>query len=100
MLLGSCVHFILISDRNSSLVFESSRNTPSIVLVIVLLFIFCTPRITMHMCLLQTSKRETGISGVLVVTGDVAYVASITTPTPAGLIASVIATAICFVSLS
>lgn len=35
---------------------------------------------------------------MVLVTG--AYVASITTPTPAGLIASVIATAICFVSLS
>ncbi|KAJ0056776.1 hypothetical protein NL108_017463 [Boleophthalmus pectinirostris] len=37
--------------RNSSLVFGSSLKTPSIVLVTVLEFIFCTPRITIHMCL-------------------------------------------------
>lgn len=42
---------LLMRVRNSSLVFGSSRNTPSMVLVTVLLFIFCTPRITMHMCL-------------------------------------------------
>lgn len=86
-------------DKNSSRVFESSRNTPSIVLVIVLLFIFCTPRITMHMCLWQPTGRQMR-SGNKEKNGVVAYVASITTPTPAGLIASVIATAICFVSLS
>lgn len=37
--------------KNSSLVFGSSRNTPSIVEVTVLLLIFWTPRITIHMCL-------------------------------------------------
>lgn len=68
---------LLMRVRNSSRVFGSSRNTPSIVLVTVLLFIFCTPRITIHMC-----------------------VASTTTPTPAGRKASVIATAICFVRRS
>lgn len=68
---------LLMSVRNSSRVFGSSRNTPSMVLVTVLLFIFCTPRITMHMC-----------------------VASITTPTPAGCKASVMATAICLVRRS
>lgn len=48
-------HFqLLMSVRNSSRVFGSSRNTPNIVLVTVLLFIFCTPRITIHMCLGET----------------------------------------------
>lgn len=43
--------------RNSSRVLGSSRNTPSMVEVTVLLLIFCTPRITMHMCLW---RRERG----------------------------------------
>lgn len=46
-----CEFQFLIRVRNSSLVFGSSRKTPNIVLVTVLLFIFCTPLITMHMCL-------------------------------------------------
>ena len=66
-----------IRVRNSSRVLGSSRNTPNIVLVTVLLFSFCTPLITIHMC-----------------------EASITTPTPVGCTASVIATAICLVNLS
>lgn len=40
-----------IRVRNSSRVLGSSRNTPNIVLVTVLLFSFCTPLITIHMCL-------------------------------------------------
>ncbi|KAG9336707.1 hypothetical protein JZ751_003055 [Albula glossodonta] len=40
---------LLMRVRNSSRVLGSSRNTPSMVLVTVLLFIFCTPLITMHM---------------------------------------------------
>lgn len=68
---------LLISVRNSSRVFGSSLKTPNMVLVTVLLFIFWTPRITMHM-----------------------WVASMTTPTPVGCRASVIATAICLVNLS
>ena len=40
-----------MSVKNSSRVFGSSRNTPNIVLVTVLLFIFCTPRMTIHICL-------------------------------------------------
>lgn len=49
-----------MSVKNSSRVFGSSRNTPNIVLVTVLLFIFCTPRITIHMCLEET--RGTSIN--------------------------------------
>ena len=41
----------LRSDRNSSRVRWSDRNSPSMVEVVVLELIFCTPRITMHMCL-------------------------------------------------
>lgn len=44
--------------RNSSLVFGSSRKTPSIVDVTVLLLIFWTPRITMHMCLEETTRQS------------------------------------------
>lgn len=40
---------LLMSVRNSSRVFGSSLKTPNMVLVTVLLFIFWTPRITMHM---------------------------------------------------
>ena len=40
-----------INAKYSSRVLESSRNTPNMVLVMVLLLIFCTPRITMHICL-------------------------------------------------
>lgn len=47
-----------ISVRNSSLVLGSSRKTPSMVLVTVLLFIFCTPRITMHMWLSESNREE------------------------------------------
>ena len=43
--------------RNSSRVLGSSRNTPNIVLVTVLLFIFCTPRITIHMCLQNKATK-------------------------------------------
>lgn len=52
---------LLMRVRNSSRVFGSSRNTPSMVLVTVLLFIFCTPRITMHMCLGE-SRGDSGHS--------------------------------------
>ena len=41
----------LMKERNSSLVRGSSRNTPSIELVIVLFWILFTPRIVIHMCL-------------------------------------------------
>lgn len=46
--------------RNSSRVFGSSRKTPSMVDVTVLLLIFWTPRITMHMCL-QNWASENGV---------------------------------------
>lgn len=48
---------LLMRVRNSSRVLGSSRNTPSMVLVTVLLFIFCTPLITMHMWL-HAGRRE------------------------------------------
>lgn len=54
MIPSSALHFHyleLIRFKNSSRVFWSSRNEPSIVDVMVLLLIFCTPLITMHMCL-------------------------------------------------
>lgn len=46
---GQSVYLLLHSVRNSSRVLGSSRNTPSIVEVTVLLLIFWTPRMTMHM---------------------------------------------------
>jgi hypothetical protein len=39
----------LINRKNSSRVFASSRNTPTIHDVVVMAFNFCTPRMTMHM---------------------------------------------------
>jgi len=39
--------------RNSSRVFGSSLKLPNMADVNVLLLIFCTPRITIHMCLLS-----------------------------------------------
>lgn len=50
--------FNLINDKNSSRVFGSSRKTPIMVLVTVLLLLFCTPRIIMHRCLLKGRDRE------------------------------------------
>lgn len=47
-----------MSVKNSSRVFGSSRNTPNIVLVTVLLFIFCTPRITIHICLEEMREES------------------------------------------
>lgn len=44
--------------RNSSRVLGSSRKTPSIVDVTVLLLIFCTPLITIHMCLQQKNDKK------------------------------------------
>lgn len=44
-----CVYLLVTRFKNSSLVLGSSRKTPNIVEVTVLLLIFCTPRITMHM---------------------------------------------------
>lgn len=146
---------LLISVRNSSRVFGSSLKTPNMVLVTVLLFIFWTPRITMHMWLRRRAEvrreetdqvvngrilgsrqevvkkkseenrkgsegRETktwwkerknkdgedegGRGGRKWRSKDgrtyCTYVASMTTPTPVGCRASVIATAICLVNLS
>jgi len=51
-----------MSVKNSSRVFGSSRNTPNIVLVTVLLFIFCTPRITIHICLEEMREGEESIN--------------------------------------
>lgn len=42
--------------RNSSRVFGSSRKPPSIADVTVLALIFCTPRITIHMCLIEINN--------------------------------------------
>lgn len=58
---------LLMRVRNSSRVFGSSRNTPSIVLVTVLLFIFCTPRITIHMCLQNKATNVASRSRQLLV---------------------------------
>ena len=44
-------HGVRTKVKNSSRVFGSSRKAPSIAEVTVLALIFCTPRITMHMCL-------------------------------------------------
>lgn len=57
-LLHLFVYFVLTRFKNSSRVFGSSRNTPSIVDVTVLLLIFCTPRITMHICLKNTYRNS------------------------------------------
>lgn len=51
------IYLVLTRLRNSSRVFGSSRKTPNMVDVTVLLFIFWTPRITIHMCL--WNKRAT-----------------------------------------
>ena len=40
---------LLMRVRNSSRVLGSSRNTPSMQLVVVVALIFCTPRMTMHL---------------------------------------------------
>jgi hypothetical protein len=68
---------VLVRVRNSSRVRGSSLKVPSIQLVVVLLRGLLTPRIVMHMCL-----------------------ASTTTPTPEGLMAFSMASAISLVSLS
>lgn len=47
------IYLVLTRLRNSSRVFGSSRKTPNIVDVTVLLLIFWTPRITIHMCLIK-----------------------------------------------
>ena len=44
-------HWVRTKVRNSSRVLGSSRNVPNMDEVTVLLLVFCTPRITMHMCL-------------------------------------------------
>jgi len=51
-------HFDWTRFKNSSRVFESSLNTPSMVDVTVLLFIFCTPLMTMHMWLIKDIERK------------------------------------------
>lgn len=48
----------LIRARNSSRAFGSSLNTPSMALVTVRLFIFCTPRMTIHMWLQQQTSIQ------------------------------------------
>lgn len=45
------IYFDCTRFKNSSLVLGSSRKTPNMVDVTVLLFIFCTPLMTIHMCL-------------------------------------------------
>src|SRR6266542_1566894 len=74
---ASHVQAFLISVRNSDRVRASVRNEPSIALVTATEFCFSTPRIDMHKC-----------------------VASVTTPTPSGLIFSRSVLAIWFVSRS
>lgn len=51
-------HHQRINVKNSSRVFGLSRNSPNIQLVIVLLLIFCTPRIIIHICLLFFFKEK------------------------------------------
>lgn len=92
--------------KNSSRVFGSSRKTPSMVEVTVLLLIFCTPRITMHMWLWANKQEEhywnfhakscINSRG----TSTCTYTPSTTTATPAGCTACVTATAICLVKRS
>ena len=74
-----CKHHYLLLRRvkNSSLVFALERIHPSMQLVVVVLEVFWTPRITMHK-----------------------WPDSITTPTPRGFRTSEIAKATCLVSLS
>lgn len=69
--------YLLKRVKNSDLVLGLSRNSPSMQLVTVWLVVFCTPRITMHIC-----------------------EASMTTPTPAGSTAALTASAISFVNRS
>ncbi len=49
-------HFLIVRARNSFLVLGLSLNLPSMTLVTVLVFIFCTPLITMHMWLKYTEE--------------------------------------------
>ena len=100
------IYLVLTKLRNSSRVFGSSRKTPSIVDVTVLLLIFCTPRITMHMCLQmgKMAREKMKFSGKFTPTGmnemNSTYTPSTTTATPAGWTAWVTATAICLVKRS
>lgn len=58
-------HFDWTRFKNSSRVFESSLNTPSMVDVTVLLFIFCTPLMTMHMWLIKDIERKNNYHAIL-----------------------------------
>ena len=55
---------MLMRQRNSSRVFGSSLNTPNIVDVVVVAWSFCTPRITMHMCLEEKSPFPSPFSSL------------------------------------
>jgi hypothetical protein len=88
------IHRPLMSVKNSSRVFCWVRKQPIMHEVVVIAPGFCTPRMVMHMCLPYDEQRG------IVPAGRKAYVASMTTATPRGLIASSTARAICFVSRS
>ena len=104
LILVPLIYDCLISVKNSSLVFGLSRNSPNIVDVTVLLLIFCTPRITIHIWL---KKAEFLIKLIQLLCNlkcwyqiyDT-YTPSMITATPAGCTAWVTATAICFVRRS
>ena len=93
-----------MSVRNSSLVFCCVRKQPSIQDVMVADPGFCTPRIVIHRCLesdcqiFYFKRQYTGVG--VCQTETVTYVASMTTATPRGLIASSTAIAICLVRRS
>lgn len=95
------LYLLVTNFKNSSRVFWSSRNTPSIVDVTVLLLIFWTPRITMHIWLASTITATPGNSFFfcenIIFKG---YSTRKTKYKPAGWTACVTATAICLVNLS
>ena len=93
---GRNIHRLLMSVRNSSRVFCCVRKQPSMHDVTVDDPGFCTPRIVMQRCL----RRSVSIVLRAAPMGTSTHVASITTATPRGLIASCTAMAICFVRRS
>ena len=58
-------HHQRINVKNSSRVFGLSRNSPNIQLVIVLLLIFCTPRIIIHICLFNKKEKKEFIQNLV-----------------------------------
>lgn len=89
-----------INVRNSSRVFCCVRKQPSMHEVVVIAPGFCTPRIVIHKCLKYNVSAVSTARHDADETRNRTHVASMTTATPRGLIASSTAIAICFVRRS